>query len=265
MSFPKRVVAVLVAAVCVVVALWLLAPRGMFSPVDASRNAPAESDTSTTVISRVATAPVAPASVKISPEPAIAEATTAPSFEREPTSVSTVLKPASTLPPVSPAAALPPDTPEAIAALPPSTVNGLLIPVVGIKPSQLVDTFTQARGQRRVHDAIDILAPRGTPVVAAHDGHVVKLFTSKRGGLTVYQFDPEDRVIYYYAHLNAYAPGLAEGQILQRGDPIGFVGSTGNASANAPHLHFEIEMLGPKKQWWHGTSINPYGHFAGQR
>ena len=146
----------------------------------------------------------------------------------------------------------------------PSAVNGLLIPVVGVQGGELADTFTQARGEGRVHDAIDIMAARGTPVVAANDGQVVKLFTSKPGGLTVYQFDPRDQVIYYYAHLDSYAPGLAEGRILHRGDPIGFVGSTGNASAEAPHLHFEIQILGPEKQWWHATSINPYGRFAGQ-
>lgn len=152
-----------------------------------------------------------------------------------------------------------------VAQLPPSAVSGLLIPVVGISSGALTDTFTQARGEGRVHDAIDIMAPRGTPVVAANDGHVVKLFTSKPGGLTVYEFDPADKVIYYYAHLDGYASGLAEGQILHRGDPIGFVGSTGNASADAPHLHFEIQILGPEKQWWHATSINPYGRFDGQQ
>lgn len=152
-----------------------------------------------------------------------------------------------------------------MADLPPSAVSGLLIPVVGVKPGELTDTFTQARGSGRVHDAIDIMAARGTPVVAANDGHIVKLFTSKPGGLTVYEFDPDNRVIYYYAHLDGYAPGLAEGQILHRGDPIGFVGSTGNASTDAPHLHFEVEILGPEKQWWHATSINPYGRFEGQQ
>lgn len=151
-----------------------------------------------------------------------------------------------------------------IDALPPSAVSNLLIPVGGVKAGDLVDTFTDARSQGRVHDAIDIMAARGTPVVAANDGHVVKLFTSVRGGLTVYEFDPQDQVIYYYAHLDSYAPGLAEGQVLRRGDPIGLVGSTGNASADAPHLHFEIEILGPEKQWWHATSINPYGRFDGQ-
>lgn len=143
-------------------------------------------------------------------------------------------------------------------------MSDLLLPVQGVQPGELVDTFTQARSHGRAHDAIDIMAPRGTPVLAANDGHVVKLFDSKRGGLTVYQFDPQDRVIYYYAHLDRYAPGLAEGQVGHRGEVIGFVGSTGNASVDAPHLHFEIELLGPKKQWWHGTSINPYGRFAGQ-
>lgn len=164
----------------------------------------------------------------------------------------------STLPVAEPA-------PADMAELPPSAVNGLLIPVAGVKAGDLTDTFTQARGRGRVHDAIDIMAPRGTPVVAANDGHVVKLFTSVPGGLTVYEFDPENRVIYYYAHLDRYAPGLREGQTLHRGDPIGFVGSTGNASADAPHLHFEVEVLGPEKQWWHATSINPYGRFAGQQ
>jgi murein DD-endopeptidase MepM/ murein hydrolase activator NlpD len=151
-----------------------------------------------------------------------------------------------------------------VTALPPSAVSDLLIPVVGVKADELVDTFTDARSQGRVHDAIDIMAARGTPVVAVNDGHVVKLFTSVRGGLTVYQFDPQDQVIYYYAHLDGYAPGLVEGQVLHRGDPIGWVGSTGNASAEAPHLHFEVGILGPKKRWWHATSINPYGRFAGQ-
>ena len=149
------------------------------------------------------------------------------------------------------------------ADVPAMAVSGLLIPVQGVQPADLRDTFTQERSSYRAHDAIDIMAPRGTPVLAANAGRVVKLFTSKPGGLTVYQFDPSEHVIYYYAHLDSYAPGLAEGQQLQRGDPIGTVGSTGDASADAPHLHFEVQLLGPEKQWWHATSINPYGRFAG--
>ena len=145
-----------------------------------------------------------------------------------------------------------------------SALEGLLIPVAGVQAAQLEDTFDQARSAGRTHDAIDIMAPRGTAVVAANDGRVVKLFTSVRGGLTVYQFDSRNRVVYYYAHLDRYAPGLAAGQLLQRGDPVGFVGSTGDASAEAPHLHFEIGVLGPRKLWWHSTPANPYGRFAGQ-
>jgi murein DD-endopeptidase MepM/ murein hydrolase activator NlpD len=191
-------------------------------------------------VGNVAILPAAPASIErlAAPMPAIA-----------PTDV------ASALPSTVPPPAVPPL---------PASVAGLLIPVVGVRPGDLVDTFSQARGEGRTHEAIDIMAARGTPVVAANDGHVVKLFTSKPGGLTVYEFDPQDEVVYYYAHLDRYAPGLVEGQLLHRGDPIGFVGSTGDASANAPHLHFEVQLLGPEKQWWHASSINPYGRFEGQ-
>ncbi|MBK0054105.1 M23 family metallopeptidase [Stenotrophomonas sp. S39] len=135
---------------------------------------------------------------------------------------------------------------------------GLLLPVQGIQPSQLRDTFTDARSEGRVHDAIDIMADAGTPVLAVADGTVEKLFDSERGGLTIYQFEPGGRWCYYYAHLQRYADGLAEKQAIKRGEVIGYVGSTGNASAEAPHLHFEVHVLGPEKQWWKGESINPY-------
>ncbi|WP_295518247.1 M23 family metallopeptidase [uncultured Stenotrophomonas sp.] len=135
---------------------------------------------------------------------------------------------------------------------------GLLLPVQGIQASQLRDTFTDARSEGRVHDAIDIMADTGTPVLAVADGTVEKLFDSERGGLTIYQFEPSGRWCYYYAHLQRYADGLAEKQAIKRGEVIGYVGSTGNASAEAPHLHFEVHVLGPEKQWWKGESINPY-------
>jgi len=138
-----------------------------------------------------------------------------------------------------------------------------MIPVPGVAPSQLYDSFDQTRGGGR-HEAIDIHAPRGTPVVAVDDGKVVKLFNSKPGGLTVYQFDPEQKVAYYYAHLDRYAAGLAEGMELKRGDLIGYVGNTGNADPAAPHLHFAIFVLGPEKRWWQGTAINPYPLLAGR-
>ena len=134
---------------------------------------------------------------------------------------------------------------------------GLLIPVEGVATASLRATFDERRGAGR-HEAIDIMAPRGTPVRAAGDGKLVKLFTSVRGGLTVYQFDPQAMHAYYYAHLDAYAPGLKEGMPLKRGDAIGSVGSTGDAAPDAPHLHFAIFRLGPEKQWWKGTPIDPY-------
>jgi len=108
------------------------------------------------------------------------------------------------------------------------------------------------------HEAIDIAAPLGTPVIAAGDGQVVKLFNSVPGGLTLYQFDPDEQFAYYYAHLDAYAPGLSEGAQLKRGDLLGYVGTTGNAAAAAPHLHFAIFRLDPDRQWWQGAAVNPY-------
>jgi murein DD-endopeptidase MepM/ murein hydrolase activator NlpD len=158
-----------------------------------------------------------------------------------------------------------PTTPDATAAMVAANASGaLLIPVQGVQASKLVDTFTQARGAGRLHDAIDIMAARGTPVLAVADGRVAKLFTSKPGGLTVYQFDNQEKLAYYYAHLDHYAPTLAEGQLLKRGDVLGYVGSTGNASPEAPHLHFAIFVLGPEKKWWQGTAVNPYPLLGGR-
>ncbi|MBP7675878.1 MAG: M23 family metallopeptidase [Thermoanaerobaculia bacterium] len=139
-----------------------------------------------------------------------------------------------------------------------SAPRELAVPVAGVDPRSLEGTFSQRRGGSRSHDALDILAPRGTPVVAADDGVVKKLFTSVRGGLTVYQFDPNEQYCYYYAHLDGYAPGLHEGQVLRKGDLVGFVGSTGNARKDAPHLHFAVNCLDPDKKWWGGTPIDPY-------
>ena len=136
--------------------------------------------------------------------------------------------------------------------------HDLRIPVEGVRREELHDTFTDARGIGRRHDAIDIMAPRGTEVRAADDGTIAKLFTSKAGGLTIYQFDPTQTFSYYYAHLDRYASGLSEHHAVRRGQLLGYVGSTGNASETAPHLHFEISRLGPDKKWWKGDAINPY-------
>lgn len=143
---------------------------------------------------------------------------------------------------------------------------GLAIPVQGVRPEQLVDTYTAARaGGARTHDAIDIMAAHGTPVLAAADGTVEKLFYSEGGGITAYVRSPDQRWIYYYAHLASYAPGLAEGQKVKRGQLIGRVGSTGNASAAGPHLHFAINRMQPGEKWWQGNPINPYPLLAGKR
>jgi peptidoglycan LD-endopeptidase LytH len=181
---------------------------------------------------------VAPVRIEPSPSPAA------------PASATTVASPPATAPVTTTAT-------QSVIAMPPSAI-GMLLPVSGIKPSQLTDTFNQARGSERQHEALDIMAARGTPVLAAVDGKVEKLFTSKQGGLTIYEFDPAATYAYYYAHLDRYAAGLVEGMPLKRGDVIGYVGSTGNANPEAPHLHFAIFELGPEKHWWQGTAINPY-------
>jgi murein DD-endopeptidase MepM/ murein hydrolase activator NlpD len=134
----------------------------------------------------------------------------------------------------------------------------IVMPVEGARATDLHDNFAETRGGTRRHEAIDIMAPRGTPVVAAVDGSIEKLFTSNQGGLTIYEFDRDRNYCYYYAHLDRYAEGVKEGQLVHRGDRVGYVGSTGDASAEAPHLHFTIFRLGPDKRWWLGTPINPY-------
>ncbi|MCU1273663.1 MAG: hypothetical protein JWO48_1094, partial [Bryobacterales bacterium] len=128
-------------------------------------------------------------------------------------------------------------------------------PISGLRAEDIHDTFNEGRGRGRAHEATDIMSARGTPILAVTAGTIRKLFTSRAGGLTVYQFDSAADYCYYYAHLDRYAEGLTEGMAVKRGDRIGYVGSTGNADAAAPHLHFAIFRLGPEKQWWKGTPI----------
>jgi murein DD-endopeptidase MepM/ murein hydrolase activator NlpD len=137
-----------------------------------------------------------------------------------------------------------------------SPSNTLIIPVAGVVRSQLTDTWGAARAQGRTHQGIDILALQGTPVLAAADGRIVKFFDSEHGGVTIYEFDTTERFVYYYAHLLARAPGLAEGYQVRQGHVIGYVGMTGNAPV--PHLHFEVERLGPEHRWWRAESMNPF-------
>ena len=139
-------------------------------------------------------------------------------------------------------------------------LRALRIPVSSVEASDLQDTYLQARGGgTRAHEALDIPASRGTPVLAVEDGRIAKLFLSKPGGLTIYHFDDASEFAYYYAHLDGYADGLREGMWVRKGQLIGYVGSTGNAAPEAPHLHFAIFRLGPERQWWRGTPINPFG------
>lgn len=136
--------------------------------------------------------------------------------------------------------------------------RNLTIPVQGIPPDKLVRSYHEARSGGRDHEAIDILAPKGTPVIAVEDGTIAKLFVSKAGGITVYQFDPGKQYSYYYAHLDRYADGLTEGTVVHRGQVLGYVGTSGNAPKDTPHLHFAVFRLTPERQWWTGTPIDPY-------
>jgi murein DD-endopeptidase MepM/ murein hydrolase activator NlpD len=132
------------------------------------------------------------------------------------------------------------------------------LPVRGAVRRDLHDSFSDSRRWFHSQEAIDIMAPRNTPILAVEDGTIARLFESKAGGTTVYQFDPTNRYAYYYAHLERYADGLHEGNHVQRGQVLGYVGTSGNAPAGTPHLHFAIFRLTDKKQWWQGTPINPY-------
>ena len=139
----------------------------------------------------------------------------------------------------------------------------LSIPVRGVERDDLRSSFSEKRGSNRVHEAMDILAPRHTPVIAVEDGTVARLFASQAGGTTIYQYDPTSTYVYYYAHLQRYVPGLEEGARVKRGDVIGFVGTSGNAPEDTPHLHFAIFKMNDKKQWWQGTAIDPYEIIGG--
>jgi len=168
--------------------------------------------------------------------------------------------------PASPAPGLPDTTrspaPAPAPNTPPVAQTGLLMPVEGVVPAGLRDNFREMRNGHP-HEALDIPAPRGTPVLAVAEGNVAKLFRSKPGGLTVYQFDDGQNWCFYYAHLDHYAKGLTAGALLRKGDVLGYVGTTGDAPPDAPHLHFAIFKLGPAKRWWEGTLVDPYPFLAG--
>jgi murein DD-endopeptidase MepM/ murein hydrolase activator NlpD len=166
-------------------------------------------------------------------------------------------------PPAADPIALPPLDVPAIEEL---ARRGLRLPIDTMDPEPLKGAFDERRGGgTRMHEAVDILAPRNTPVHAVENGTIVKLFLSKAGGKTIYQFDPSGRFCYYYAHLERYADGIREGQSISRSDVIGYVGTSGNAPPNTPHLHFAIFQLTSARHWWQGTPIDPYPVFIGAR
>ena len=136
--------------------------------------------------------------------------------------------------------------------------RALLIPVAGVKASQLRDTFNDTRSESRAHQALDIPAPMSTPVLATTDGEILKLYQSERGGITLYQLDPSGQYVYYYAHLSGYAPAITEGTIVRKGQELAYVGDTGNAGIGNPHLHFAISKLTSPRRWSGGDPINPY-------
>lgn len=179
------------------------------------------------------------------------------------TSRTTPFLPAIDLPPSDPIALSTPLPPAESPTPTPEPANfvgrmNLIIPVAGVRSEQLQDTYTDARSEGRTHDAIDIIAPAETPVLAAADGKIVKLFHSERGGTTIYQLSSSQELIFYYAHLSHYAEGLTEGNLVKQGAVIAYVGDTGNAGAGNYHLHFSISIVTDPKRYWEGTNINPY-------
>lgn len=168
---------------------------------------------------------------------------------------SAVETPPAVSPPAPAAAAMPVMSANAVEVLRDRMLD---LPVKGAKREDLRDTFDEQRGSSRRHEAIDMLAPLRTPIVAVEDGTIARLFLSDAGGITIYQFDPTRTYVYYYAHLDAYADGLTEGDRVKRGDLLGYVGTTGNAPKDTPHLHFAIFQMTDKKQWWQGTPVDPY-------
>jgi murein DD-endopeptidase MepM/ murein hydrolase activator NlpD len=140
--------------------------------------------------------------------------------------------------------------------------RALLIPVANIPLSRIPDTYNDARDGKRVHRAVDILAPKGTPVLSTDVGYILKLRMGGSGGITIYAVDPDDRFVYYYAHLDRYRKGLMEGQRLQKGDTIGYVGTSGNAPRDTPHLHFQVTRMPQNQHWWEGVPVDPRPLFS---
>ena len=141
----------------------------------------------------------------------------------------------------------------------------ILLPVAGADPAKLEDSFKEPRDGDRVHRAIDILAPRGTPILSADDGKILRMTTSTLGGISMYTVDPSSRLVYYYAHMERYHDGMSPGRSIVKGDTLGFVGTTGNAPKDIPHLHFQIMRWPADGKYWNGDPIDPFEVLGGRK
>jgi len=139
----------------------------------------------------------------------------------------------------------------------------LMVPVAGADMSKVEDSFLDGRDGERVHHAIDILAPRGTPILSADDGKILRMSNNTVGGITMYTVDPTNRIVYYYAHMDHYNDAMSPGRTISRGDTLGYVGTTGNAPKDTPHLHFQIMRWPADGKYWNGEPIDPFEFLGG--
>ena len=237
-----------------IIAIGCLASCGGRVSQNRSANLPQNQNTNAVVVEKDSPAP----QQQSTPSPEIVIET--PGGAETPDIV-TVITPSPTLTPEIANAPLPPPPPNADLSnsnLSLVAVEKLIVPVAGVKREQLQDTFKASRSEGRVHDAIDIMAPQGTPVLAVADGEIARFFDSERGGITIYQYSRDKKLIYYYAHLQRRAENLQERQFVRQGTVIGYVGDTGNSGAGNFHLHFAIWAITDPKRYWDGTNINPY-------
>jgi murein DD-endopeptidase MepM/ murein hydrolase activator NlpD len=247
------VILFLVVVALVAALVWALNSRYGATPVTPITAPPPTVEPTALPTLSPSPSPSVEASPSVEPSPS-ASTTPSPNISPSPSASAT---------PTPPAGAMPTPTPATNSHA--NSNTSLLIPVQGVRPEQLRDTYTDARSEGRVHNAIDIMAAKGTPVIAAADGTVIRLFQSDKGGTTVYVRGTDDHTIYYYAHLSAYADGLAENKFIRRGETIAYVGDTGNAVAGNYHLHFAIWTVEDPKRFWNGTDINPYPLLTGRK
>jgi murein DD-endopeptidase MepM/ murein hydrolase activator NlpD len=249
---PRARVLLLAASILLGVAalLWYLTTRSRYATPVTPINAPPTTSELSHPTNSASSSNAAAAS------PVNASTTTTPPPVPAPPDVSPTPEAAAS--PTATTTTTPPPAASGAHATDSANAGELLIPVAGIRPEQLQDTYTQSRSEGRTHNAIDIMAARNTPVLAATDGQIIRLFQSERGGITIYQLGTDNRTVYYYAHLERYADGLTENRFARRGEIIGYVGDSGNAGRDNCHLHFSIWLVTDPKRFWDGENINPY-------